>query len=149
MKKPLIIVLSLMMCLSFFGCGKKEVDTDALAKSLVADIKYDDVLFELDSDMVKTLFELPDGVTGAAYAGSGATAEEVAVFIASDEKSAEALETSLKARLESRAESYASYMPDEVFKIENAVISREGKYVAMCVSNDSDGAAKIISNFFD
>jgi len=149
MKKLIVFVLTLVMCLSLFACGSKEIDVKALADSLKDGITYTDILFDVSDDMISTMYELPETVKGVAYAGSGATAEEVAVFEATDENEAKDVETALKARLDSRADSYASYLPDEVEKIENAVVERCGKYVAMCVSDSPDQASKIISNFFD
>ena len=70
-------------------------------------------------------------------AGTGATAEELAVFETKDADAAAALVQKLEARNADRIESYSSYIPEEVPKLENAVILSGGRYVVLCVAEDS------------
>lgn len=74
----------------------------------------------------------------AGYApGTGATAEELAVFETKDADAAAALVQKLEARNADRIESYSSYIPEEVPKLENAVILSGGRYVVLCVAKDA------------
>ena len=50
---------------------------------------------------------------------------------------AAALVQKLEARNAHRIESYSSYIPEEVPKLENAVILSGGRYVVLCVAEDS------------
>ena len=76
-----------------------------------------------------------------AYAGSGATAEELAVFKCSSEDAATALVSSLETRNQTRIEQYSSYNPAEVPKLESALIMSSGVYVVLCVATDVFGVA--------
>ena len=147
MKRILSVIIILIMCISFVGCGKVTLDPSEVAAALKNGVQYDDELFQLSDDQFSVLYELPDSVKGAAYCGSGATAEEVAVFDAGDENSAKALLSEMQDRLKSRSASYASYMPDEVSKIDSAVLKQAGQYIILCVSPDNAAAEKIISGF--
>jgi len=145
MKKAIILICIAAALLSMCACGKTiELDVKAAAAELVEKVEYQDTLYELPENMLPTLYGITDGMTGAAYAGSGATAEEVAVFDAGSDKTAEELMKTMQTRLDDRAESYANYMPDEVFKIENAVLQQHGKYVILCVTDDTDSAKAVI-----
>ena len=72
-------------------------------------------------------------------AGTGATAEELAVFETADAEAAAALVTKLEARNADRIENYSSYIPSEVPKLEDAVIISGGRYVVLCVAEDASG----------
>ena len=67
------------------SCGSQnediQVDINALAEELNTGITYQDPLAKLDDDMVGMLYSV-DGLVDATvvYMGSGATAEEIAVF---------------------------------------------------------------------
>ena len=63
--------------------------------------------------------------------------EELAVFETKDADAAAALVQKLEARNADRIESYSSYIPEEVPKLENAVILSGGRYVVLCVAEDS------------
>ena len=82
---------------------------------------------------------LREGTEAVAYAGSGATAEELAVFKCSSEDAAGALVSSLETRNQTRIEQYSSYNPVEVPKLESALIMSSGVYVVLCVATDVSG----------
>ena len=56
---------------------------------------------------------------------------------APDADAAAALVQKLEARNADRIESYSSYIPEEVPKLENAVILSGGRYVVLCVAKDA------------
>ena len=87
-----------------------------------------------------------DGYTGdaAMIISTMATPEEVAVFRTDAVYSAQALCELAQARIEQQKASYASYAPQEVPKLDSAVIRVCGDYVIVCVCADNALAAELI-----
>lgn len=129
------------------GCANSAptVDVNSLAKSLASDVAYGEPLTELDSDAVERAFHVdPEDVAAVdAYIGSGATVDEVSVWEGKDDAAAQKIEETLQQRVDQRKEDYADYKPEEVPKLDNAVLVRSGKYVVLCVTDDAAAAQKI------
>ena len=53
-----------------------------------------------------------------------------------------------KAHIQSQIDAYESYMPDEVSRLEDAVVRQDGTYVSIVVSADSDAAQKLLDDSF-
>lgn len=148
MKKTLFGCLSLLSCLALVGCGgaAPEKDAAALAEALATQISYEDALTKLDDDMVFKLYavQAQDVKQAAVYVGSGATAEEVAVFLCTDGDAAQRVEQAAKKRLDQQKTSFVDYLPGEMPKLNDPVLIRNGSLVALCVSDDNQTAKKLI-----
>lgn len=153
MKEVKFIFMLLLIIPVFSGCSGKgdtadrtEIDISSLGSELLEKAEFEDELNLVDDTMVKKLYHIEEFTGAQVYIGSGATAEEIAVF---EFDSGEAAEEGLKAaedRLEGQKEDFASYVPKELQKLDNAVIKQAGKYLVVCVSN-SDEAEKIIKKY--
>lgn len=127
---------------------KEEVKASAkeIADSLLKNIAYKDELTELDLDTAAMFFNF-DGVDieeAYIYESSGATAEEIVVLKCKDEKSAKAAKAIFENRVNEQIESYESYVPEEVPKLNKAVIAVVGDIAVLSVSDDAEAAKKII-----
>lgn len=151
--RPMRKLILTGMCALFasavlFGCssGAKDVSVDEVADSLAQNVTYAEQLNELEPEAVERAFRVDPADISAvdAYLGSGATVDEVSVWEGTDDSAAERIEQTLKDRLESRKADYSDYMPDEVPKLENAILVRQGKYVVLCVTADAENAQKLI-----
>ncbi len=145
-KKFQTAILAAAACTLLAGCGGggKKVDTAALADSLVHDVTYTGELNQIGEDEISNFIKLEDGVEGVLYMSSVGTAEEVAVFTASDEQTAKVMETNVEAFLRDQKSAVEDYKPEEAKRIDEAVLEQEGKYVVLCVSGDSEKAEDII-----
>lgn len=135
------------------SCGDSgkdvEFDIHALAEELNTGITYQDPLEKLDDDMVGLLYAV-DGLVedSVVYMGSGATAEEIAVFACNDTETArDEVEPIVKEHIESQITSFENYVPEEVAKLKDAVVRQAGKYVAVSVSNDPNTAKEIMDRY--
>lgn len=143
-----------MMVVSLSACSKKgtmkDIEVGTLAESLQNDIVYEDELSSIDLETAEAIYDITDIkiADSAIYVGSGATAEEIAVFQCETEEDAKKLETVLKSRVEEQTESFRDYVPKELEKLEKAVIVVKGKYVILSVSNEDAKAKEIIQNAF-
>ena len=142
-----VAVAALMLA----GCGGKKADFDvaALGNDLATNITYEDSLGQMDLDMARMFLNLSDvNVTKAAiYEGSGGTAEEIIVLeCASDEDAAKA-EGVLKTRVSEQITSFTDYVPEELTKLNAAIVKVNGKYAVLSVSGSPEEAKKIIDSY--
>jgi hypothetical protein len=100
----------------------------------------------VDDKTAQKLYGFGDGVVRnmKVYESTGATAEEVAVFEAKDEASAQTVKKAAQDRIENQKEGFQDYQPKEMTKLKNPILVQSGKYVVLCVSNDNTAAQKAI-----
>ncbi len=151
MKKPKLFLAGMAAMTLLAGCGtgkSQNVDVEDLEKSLLNDIVYEDTLSKLSDEDISNYIDIPEGVTGVMYMGSGATAESVAIFTAPDKATADILEDNIEMYLRDQESAFEDYKPEEAKRIDNAVLEQEGKYVVLCVSGDSSKAEALIDKTF-
>lgn len=143
----LLLALTLgLLCLCACGKTPASVDVSALAKELTENVTYIDELTEIDRDKGLELYNISDAVEAKVYVGSGATAEEAAVFELASEQQADEVYAAVQKRIENRKADYSKYVPAEVQRLEKAVVCKAGKYVAVCVTED-EAAAEIMQRY--
>lgn len=64
------------------------------------------------------------------------------MFEAKDDAAAERLLAAAKERVEAQKTAFEDYAPAEMTKLNNAVVERSGKIVALCIADDSSAAQK-------
>ncbi len=149
MKNMLLCVSLLTLCAVLLGAcsgGKKvSVDPAALAKDLASEAVTSEELTQIADSMVAATYYIPDDTyaAGWAYKGSGATACEVAVIECKKAEQTKDVEKLLQDHVDSQSELYASYNPDEVKKLDKALIKSAGTYVVLCVCDNEDQATSI------
>ena len=151
MKRKIAWLLALVCLVSALtGCGgKKELEPRAFVDELLSGAKFTDSLDQLDDSIVPLLYgvDAADYTSAIVYAGTGATAEEIAVFTARDDAAADRLLTAARTRVDDRIESFKNYGPAAAMTLENAIVEKNGKYVIVVVCSDSEGAAKIADKY--
>ena len=149
MKKKLLVCLAMAMCLAgFAGCGSKEekktedvsMDIHSVAKEIVDNGNFTDIA-EINKDKGISQYsvgdaEIADAVT---YFSSGATAEEVVIFEGA---------TAAEERKEDDYKTWQDYKPEEVSRVDKAVIKKSGKYVVFCIADDKDAVSAVIDKYF-
>lgn len=148
--KALIFLLSITMIITLIGCSAKndtiDIDISYLSNKLLENVEFEDDLNAADDNTVKKLYNINNYVNASVYIGSGATAEEIAVFEFDSKKAAQDGMKMAQNRIEEQKADFESYIPKEVQKLNNAVVKQLGKYVIVCVSNSSE-AEKIITQY--
>ena len=154
MKKLLSFALALMSVLCLCSCNKEEGKTPATAD--VAAIISDSAEFT-------ELIALTDDNIGPRYYGidleaieeyevlvcsSGALADEVAVFKMKDREDVEDMLDVVRERKQDLYDRFVDYVPEEINKINNAVIGSNGNYVYFVVSSNNSAAKKAAEGCF-
>ena len=153
-KKILAVLLCCAMLFTLAACGEepaknpKTADVvanlrDAIEFPEMAELTADDLIYygyDLSAaDVEDMTFVL---------AGSGITADEVCIIKLVDAAKADAVVTMMKARRDEVKNTAASYTPDEVEKLDTAVIGSKGAYVYYACTNDNAKAKEILNNAF-
>ena len=149
MKKYISLLLAGVMALVLVACGGQAEpeprrfelsDVQMLADAGV----FSEELEELDADTAFMLYKLADfglvreDLTDAAVLRSaGATCEEGAVLVFADEQKAGAAAEALGDYLESQIEGNENYRPNEIPKLEGAVLKVQGNTLLLAVANDA------------
>lgn len=128
----------------------KSVDAKAIADSLLSEISYADQLSAVDLDTAKMFLNFADVEINEAYIyeSSGATAEEIVVLVCKDSDSAAKAKSAFEQRVSEQKENFTDYVPEEVPKLNDAVIITSREYAILSVSGDSAKAKDIIEGAF-
>lgn len=164
MKKKAIVILAVaLFTTSVVGvaCNNKAENTQniesvaaanisEIADKLKTEIKYDDKLSEMEEESFPVVYdEIPrDKVKEMKVylSSSGGTSEEIACFTAVDSEAASQIESGLKARIEAQKKSFENYVPEELKRLDKAVVVRNGENVYLSVSSNPEKAMNIIEN---
>jgi len=145
-------VSSLIAVTMLAACGSsaktKEVtadDASSEASKLVEDLGLKDKTDLIEDKIVQGLFFFEDGVVTAdsVYIANDKTPDMVGVFATTD---VDSCKQSITDYLKNLKQTVQSYSPDEVFKIDNAIIEDNGKEVIVVVCNDIETAKKEVDS---
>lgn len=156
MKRIAASAAAILMALTLFsGCsqtGSKTITapTDEVAQKLMDSLSFEYPLNQLPEDAANRLYKLDGEILEeqAVYVGTGgALADEVSVWRVKDEKDAKTVQEAAEKRVENQKASFQDYVPEEMPKLEKAVIQVDGDTIILCVSSDPEKAKEVISSF--
>lgn len=152
MKKIFVLLMSVVVvALTLTACGqtasKKLQDPQKIADQIKSSAKFTDQLSALDATAAEKRYGIDASSVSscAVYVGTGATAEEIAVWKTTGDAAVKTVTQKIKAFVSAQEGSYADYRPSEVPKLKNAVIKQSGDIVVFCVSADDNKASQIVS----
>lgn len=156
-KKVLIIVLLIIILIVtigvifFFNSKSRniQINIDELADKIAKSGAFEDELIKTDAQMVIKDYSFTNNEIKelVSYQGSGATSEEIVVLQVNDKNNLNSVKEKINTRIDERKEAFASYLPKEVFKIENNILKIQGNYVILCISNDAKKVSDVINNY--
>ena len=153
MKRVFLLCVSVVLLLSLCACGEKEAEKEpepsALAESLLKGNVFSVSLDELPASKAASFYELnaSDVVEALLYHAAGTSKEQIVILKAIDEAAAGNMVASLKELVAQWIEADRDYAPQEVPKLEKAVLRQSGLWVILVVANDPDTAAKIVGEY--
>ncbi len=151
MKRLFALMLGVVCAFGLTACSEKAQEAPqakdfelTMVEGMVGAGAFSEELEELDADTAFMLYKLADyglvreDLTDAAVVRSaGATCEEGAVLLFADEEKAGAAAEAMGDYLESQIEANESYRPNEIPKLEGAVLKTQGKSLLLAVANDA------------
>ena len=126
----------------------KTIDVNAAADRFKNEIKWVDTLNVLEDDMVEKITGVKADLYNSAriYVGAGgATAEEIAVFEAKDITAADNIKKAYEERIEAQKKAFENYVPGELVKLNDPLLTTAKNYVFVCISDDRSKAMEILS----
>ena len=156
MKSLLIRLMpAALLCLALTACGgggavgQTPYDPETAAQALLDSGAFSDALDTVDQDTAAALYGIDaDTITGSAVytaeflktCGISAGAEEIAVLVLTDEDAAAAALDGLESRVADQKAVLESYQPDEVSKLDSAIVEQRGNSVLLAVAADAEKA---------
>lgn len=159
MKKYISLLLAGVMAMALVACGGQTEpeprrfelsDVQMLADAGV----FSEELEALDADIAFALYHLADcGLTlkdltdASVLRSSGATCEEGAVLLFDVEDWDEKVKLAVQALedyVQSQIDTNVDYRPDEIPKLESAVVEARGNRVVLVVANDVQAAKELL-----
>lgn len=137
----LALALALSACAGGEGGGAAGYDPGDTARALLDSGAFSEELESLDADLIVGLYGLEEAPAEAAvYTSTGATAEEIAVLRYGGEEGARAALDALETRVADQKEACRNYLPDELPKLEEAIIKQSGDTALLVVAADAQAA---------
>ena len=153
MKKKIAILLALVCIFTAFtacGSSKKEMNAADLTKELLDGAGFVDKLDVVDDAVAVGILygiDAADVKDVTVCCGTGATAEEIAVFEAVDEGAAGRILAKANERVAAQAAAYANYGAAAGLRVEDAVVRQSGSFVVVVICSDHDGAVRIVDQY--
>ena len=156
-KKFLIIMVTILIIVVIIGViyflnNKKEdvkINIEELSSKIIESGAFEDTLEKVDSTMTINNYNFMESQIKEilSYQGSGATSEEIVIIQVKEKSDIKIIKEKINIRLEERKEAFASYLPKEVYKIENNVLMVKGDYVILSISNDTKKVSDVINKY--
>ena len=130
------------------GCGGTSAgaaSASAEAEKIVSELALGDKVSAVEDRIVKGLFFFDEGMVEEArvYVSNDKKADIVGVFKTNNVGGTEEKINAYLATLKGQMESYA---PDEVFKVDNAIIQSKGDMVYLVIADDIEKAGSVVSS---
>ncbi|MBQ3135794.1 MAG: DUF4358 domain-containing protein [Oscillospiraceae bacterium] len=144
-----VTALLCTLCLFLLcACGRSSAPFSAdLVDKLLEHEVFSEPLELLEPEIARFLYQLDPEQSGLtelrAYRSSGATCEEAAVLIFQTEDDADSALPVLQAYLTARILSCRDYMPDQVPKLEHAILTQRSNTILLVVADNWTGAANL------
>lgn len=147
MRRIWLCLLTLVLLPALLGCGAQtapEVDVKTLAQALRDQVSFEAELKEWTPSQLANYITLPEGTEAYGYMSTGTTAEEIVAAKCTSENDARTLKATVESFLADQRQEMQRYLPEEVARLEHAVLAQRGAYVVLCVSADTQTAERII-----
>ncbi len=148
-KRLFSFLLSAVLLVSASGCAKTPaapINAPALFDTILAQVQFETPLENAGESTGLYFTDIPDSAALTLYVGSGYYADEAVLVTVAEESDAAAAETMLRQHLQQRRDQFANYLPEEVSKIDEAVLWQQGNVLILCITKDLDTLNAILKN---
>ncbi len=144
----LIIIVCIFLAINFNNKQNIiEIDIEELGKKISESGVFQDEIAKVDKEIVYKAYGFNDNLIKeiVSYQGSGATSEEILILQVNEKENLNEVKEMINNRIEERKEIFVSYLPKEVYKLENNIFRVYNNYIIMCISNDNEKVDEIIN----
>ena len=152
MKKILAALLAAMMLLTLAACGggnneTKTVDVQKLADDLKDNVTYSTALIADAVEELNYKMDPPEGTTMAGYIADGNAYDMIVVGQCASEEDAKTLYANVQTYVSDLKTEAGRYSPEEVARLDGALLRQTGTLVVLCVSDDTAAATAIVEGY--
>ena len=148
MKKMLAALLAAMMMLTLAACGggntAKTVDVQKLADDLKDNVPYSTEMIVTAVEDLNYKLDPPEGTTIAGYMADGNAADLIVVGQCASEEDAKTLYANVQTYVDDLKREANLYQPEDVARLDGALLRQTGTLVVLCVSDDTAAATAIV-----
>ena len=129
------------------SCGKKsEIINAELSREITDNVEFSEQLTQIDTINAQKRYMLSskDYSEITAFVGTASVCDEFVIVKTTD---TEGITEDLRSYIDSKKESYKTYRPNEVYKLDNAIIEQYEDAVVMIITADSDNAIRVYEGY--
>ena len=145
--KYMKIFAVLTMLFLLVSCGKKsEIINAELSREITDNVEFSEQLTQIDTINAQKRYMLSskDYSEITAFVGTASVCDE---FVIVKTSNTEGIIEDLRSYVDSKKESYKTYRPNEIYKLDNAIIEQYEDAVVMIITADSDDAIKVYEEY--
>ncbi|MCI8441596.1 MAG: DUF4358 domain-containing protein [Provencibacterium sp.] len=153
-KRTAVLLMTALLVFTalFVGCseresGQEEIDLSAAAQSALSEAGFSEELVALDENTILRRYPTLDLTKVESYevyvSGSMGTAEELGLFKAKSSGDLKDIRAAVDRRIEDLKLNFEDYRPDEMPKIEDAVIVEKGSYLLFAIVPESTAVREL------
>ena len=155
MKKLFAVVLAVLtMSMAFAGCSSEEtyISFDEVYNQLTSSIDFSASKMQKQTEAALNNYYYIDPATlenYAIYMADYATgnADEIAMFQVKESDQMTTVKSLINDRISDLKVRYEDYKPEEMPKIESAIIEEKGNYIFLVISPDNEKAQEVLPSF--
>lgn len=129
------------------SCGKKsEIINAELSREITDNVEFSEQLTQIDTINAQKRYMLSskDYSEITAFVGTASVCDE---FVIVKTSNTEGIIEDLRSYIDSKKESYKTYRPNEIYKLDNAIIEQYEDAVVMIITADSDDAIRVYEEY--
>lgn len=145
--KYMKIFAVLTMLFLLVSCGKKsEIINAELFREITDNVEFSEQLTQIDTINAQKRYMLSskDYSEITAFVGTASVCDE---FVIVKTSNTEGIIEDLRSYIDSKKESYKTYRPNEIYKLDNAIIEQYEDAVVMIITADSDDAIRVYEEY--
>ncbi len=147
MKKYKVLITLVALLLLVCGCGKKEtIEISELSSVLAESVSFSEQLTQIDVSNIEKRYALnsKDYTEIMAFVGTLSTCDE---YVIVKTETPDAMVEKFNKYIEKKREEYKLYRPDELYKLDSAVIETHNKSVVMIITADFENALDVYKEY--
>lgn len=156
MKRISIFLLCLCLALSLCACGSGggqktgDINFEDCSRELLDSDAFSDMLSPVTAEVAEGLYQIDaaDIEDVQLYISTLATAEEIGLFKASSADAANRIQDAIQTRIQAQIEAYSDYGPEEVPKLEKAIVKSRDLYVVYVTADNNESVESVLSKYF-
>ena len=129
------------------SCGKKsEIINAELSQEITDNVEFSEQLTQIDTINAQKRYMLSskDYSEITAFVGTASVCDQ---FVIVKTSNTEGIIEDLRSYIDSKKESYKTYRPNEIYKLDNAIIEQYEDAVVMIITADSDDAIRVYEEY--